>query len=83
MAFSTDNGEHRRAEFSCSKCKDTGLTFEGTGHRMSAYPYAEKHSLTSCICAAGKRLDAQEGGFLARERAAQTAADDLMSKVTQ
>lgn len=63
------------ADYDCHRCNDTGLTYEGSGHRMAGYPYAEKTVMASCNCAAGQRLDAQERGGIERERAAQEAAD--------
>ncbi len=34
----------------CPSCKDTGMTYEGNGHRMAGYPYAEQHVAVACGC---------------------------------
>lgn len=44
----------------CPRCSDTGMAYEGNGHRMSGYPYAEKYTAVSCSCDLGKALDAGE-----------------------
>jgi hypothetical protein len=75
MTFARDNTAPARAVYACRICKDTGLTYEGTGHRMAGYPWAEKNVAVSCNCEAGKRLDEQDRTSFERERAAQEAAD--------
>ncbi len=37
----------------CTSCRDTGMTYEGNGHRMASYPYAEKHTAVRCGCSIG------------------------------
>ncbi len=64
-----------RAVYACQICKDTGLTYEGNGHRMVGYPFAEQGVAVSCVCEAGKRLDEQDRSAFERERAAQEEAD--------
>lgn len=44
----------------CPSCNDTGMTYEGNGHRYAGYPYAEHHVAVSCSCHLGKALDAGE-----------------------
>ncbi|MFV1593305.1 hypothetical protein VWZ88_12660 [Phaeobacter sp. JH20_36] len=66
----------------CPHCQNTGLTYEGNGHRMIGYPFAEKHVSVSCSCAIGQLLDALEPGAIEREREAIAIADDLMREAT-
>lgn len=44
----------------CDRCKDTGMTYEGNGHRMQGYPFAERNVSTSCSCDLGRALDRGE-----------------------
>ncbi|QDP54180.1 MAG: hypothetical protein GOVbin4685_40 [Prokaryotic dsDNA virus sp.] len=32
----------------CVKCKGTGIVYEGTGHQMTGYPFAEKTAAVNC-----------------------------------
>ena len=41
----------------CETCNDTGMKYEGNGHRMSGYPYAEMHTAVVCGCPLGRAID--------------------------
>ena len=46
----------------CPSCRDTGMKYEGNGHRMSGYPYAEKYVSVACGC--GPTRVGYEGALL-------------------
>lgn len=67
----------------CKACKDTGMIWVGTGHRMPGYPFAEQHAADMCSCNIGVEKAAlfrqQEADSRAREKAARDYADDHMA----
>ncbi len=65
--------------YACRDCKDTGLKYEGNGHRMAGYPWAEGHVSVACTCKKGRELSVPDDS-VAKERAAQETADRLMQE---
>lgn len=76
MSLTQQQNTNFHTDTVCKECNDTGLTYEGSGHRMVGYPYADQNVAVSCNCDAGKRLDEQDSCGVDRERAAQEAADN-------
>lgn len=63
--------------YACHDCKDTGLKYQGNGHRVAGYPWAEGHVLVACTCSKGQALNVPDDS-VDKERAAQETADMLM-----
>ena len=43
----------------CKQCSDTGMWYDGNGHRKTGYPLAEGHVSKPCSCAAGRKIRQQ------------------------
>lgn len=69
----------KHGNFACRDCNDTGLKYQGNGHRMAGYPWAEGHVSVACTCKKGRELDVPDDS-MAKERAARDEADRLMQE---
>ncbi len=64
----------------CTICHNTGLRYEGTGHRMGGYPFAESHTTTECTCAAGDALVKERKDAAARRELERDAIEDYIAQ---
>lgn len=66
----------------CRKCRGTGLTYEGTGHRMG-YPFRERNTATECTCPAGDALVKERKDAAARRIVESDETEDYIMQKRQ